>query len=72
MPHRVATDFEGMLGNHMSTTISPLAGKPEPASSLVDASKRLNAYASLRSDAALAAQRFVFGKAIVDHAPAQP
>jgi len=45
----------------MSTTISPLAGKPAPASSLVDVSKLLAAYVGLRPDAAVPAQRVVFG-----------
>ncbi len=45
----------------MSTTISPLAGKPAPQSLLVDVSKLLAAYADLRPDPALPAQRVVFG-----------
>jgi phosphoglucomutase len=53
--------FWGMLGNRMSTTISPLAGKPAPASSLVDVSKLLAAYVDLQPDAAVPAQRVAFG-----------
>jgi phosphoglucomutase len=45
----------------MSTTISPLAGKPAPASSLVDVSKLLAAYLGLQPDAAVPAQRVAFG-----------
>ena len=45
----------------MSTTISPLAGKPAPQSLLVDVSKLLAAYADLRPDPALPAQRVAFG-----------
>jgi phosphoglucomutase len=45
----------------MSTTISPLAGKPAPASALVNVSKLLAAYIGLQPDAALPAQRVVFG-----------
>ncbi len=45
----------------MSTTISPLAGKPAPASSLVDVSKLLAAYGGLQPDAAVPAQRVAFG-----------
>lgn len=45
----------------MSTTISPLAGKPAPQSLLVDVSKLLAAYADLRPDPAVPAQRVAFG-----------
>jgi phosphoglucomutase len=45
----------------MSTTISPLAGKPAPASILVDVPKLLAAYVDLRPDPAVAAQRVAFG-----------
>ncbi|WP_243048716.1 phosphoglucomutase (alpha-D-glucose-1,6-bisphosphate-dependent) [Dyella sp. RRB7] len=45
----------------MSTTISPLAGKPAPASLLVDVSKLLAAYADLRPDPSLPAQQVAFG-----------
>jgi phosphoglucomutase len=45
----------------MSTTISPLAGKPAPASSLVDVSKLLAAYVGLQPDAGVPAQCVVFG-----------
>jgi phosphoglucomutase len=45
----------------MSTTISPLAGKPAPASSLVDVSKLLAAYTGLQPDAVVPAQRVAFG-----------
>ncbi len=45
----------------MSTTISPLAGKPAPQSLLVDVSKLLAAYVDLRPDPALPAQRVAFG-----------
>ncbi|MFK2875627.1 phosphoglucomutase (alpha-D-glucose-1,6-bisphosphate-dependent) [Rhodanobacter hydrolyticus] len=45
----------------MSTDISPLAGKPAPASILVDVPKLLAAYASLRPDPAVADQRVAFG-----------
>jgi phosphoglucomutase len=50
-----------MLGNPMSTTISPLAGTPAPAASLVDVSKLLAAYIALQPDAAVPAQRVAFG-----------
>ncbi|EQD69275.1 phosphoglucomutase, alpha-D-glucose phosphate-specific, partial [mine drainage metagenome] len=45
----------------MSTTISPLAGKPAPQSLLVDVPKLLAAYADLRPDPAVPAQRVAFG-----------
>lgn len=45
----------------MSTTISPLAGKPAPRSLLVDVAALLAAYVDLRPDPALPAQRVAFG-----------
>jgi phosphoglucomutase len=45
----------------MSTKISPLAGKPAPASLLVDLPELLGAYADLRPDPSVAAQRVAFG-----------
>ena len=45
----------------MSTKISPLAGKPAPASLLVDVPRLLAAYVDLRPDPAVAAQRVAFG-----------
>ncbi len=45
----------------MSATISPLAGKPAPASLLVDVPKLLAAYADLRPDPRVPAQRVAFG-----------
>ncbi|MEO7478647.1 MAG: phosphoglucomutase (alpha-D-glucose-1,6-bisphosphate-dependent) [Lysobacteraceae bacterium] len=45
----------------MSQKISPLAGKPAPASILVDVSKLLAAYADLKPDPGIAAQRVAFG-----------
>jgi phosphoglucomutase len=45
----------------MSATISPLAGKPAPASLLVDVPQLLAAYADLRPDPAVPAQRVAFG-----------
>jgi phosphoglucomutase len=45
----------------MSARISPLAGKPAPASLLVDMPKLLAAYADLRPDPAVPAQRVAFG-----------
>jgi phosphoglucomutase len=45
----------------MSTAISPLAGKPAPKSLLVDVPKLLGAYADLRPDPAVSAQRVAFG-----------
>jgi phosphoglucomutase len=45
----------------MSQKISPLAGKPAPASILVDVPKLLDAYANLRPDPAVSAQRVAFG-----------
>ncbi|MGB5079596.1 MAG: alpha-D-glucose phosphate-specific phosphoglucomutase, partial [Burkholderiales bacterium] len=45
----------------MSATISPLAGKPAPASLRVDVRRLLAAYADLRPDPAVAAQRVAFG-----------
>ena len=45
----------------MSAKISPLAGKPAPQSLLVDVSALLAAYASLRPDPGLPAQRVAFG-----------
>jgi phosphoglucomutase len=45
----------------MSTTISPLAGTPAPAASLVDVPQLLAAYIELQPDAAVPAQRVAFG-----------
>ena len=45
----------------MSTTISPLAGQPAPASILVDVPALLAAYVDLRPDPGVMAQRVVFG-----------
>jgi phosphoglucomutase len=45
----------------MSQTLSPLAGKPAPASILVDVAALLAAYADLAPDPAVAAQRVAFG-----------
>lgn len=42
-------------------TLSPLAGKPAPASVLVDIPRLLTAYYTGRPDAAVAAQRVAFG-----------
>lgn len=45
----------------MSGEISPLAGKPASAGSLIDVSKLLSAYYDLRPDPAVAEQRVAFG-----------
>ena len=45
----------------MSQKISPLAGKPAPSSILVDIPKLLAAYADLKPDPSVAAQRVAFG-----------
>ena len=45
----------------MSQKISPLAGKPAPVSILVDIPKLLAAYADLKPDPSVAAQRVAFG-----------
>jgi phosphoglucomutase len=45
----------------MTTHISPLAGKPAPASSLIDVAKLVTAYYEMKPDPAVAAQRVVFG-----------
>ncbi len=45
----------------MSTTISPLAGRPAPTSLLVDVSKLVAAYSELRPDPSLPAQQVAFG-----------
>jgi phosphoglucomutase len=45
----------------LSTAISPLAGKPAPKSLLVDVAALLAAYAQLRPDPAVRAQRVAFG-----------
>jgi phosphoglucomutase len=45
----------------MSATISPLAGKPAPASSLTDIPKLITAYYSERPDPSVPAQRVAFG-----------
>ncbi|MEW9625198.1 phosphoglucomutase (alpha-D-glucose-1,6-bisphosphate-dependent) [Rhodanobacter geophilus] len=45
----------------MSQKISPLAGKPAPASILVDIPKLLAAYSDLKPDPAVPAQRVAFG-----------
>jgi hypothetical protein len=45
----------------MTTLISPLAGKPAPASSLIDVAKLVTAYYEIEPDPAVAAQRVVFG-----------
>ena len=45
----------------MSTHISPLAGKPAPASVLIDVDKLVAAYSSERPDPGVPAQRVAFG-----------
>ena len=45
----------------MSARLSPLAGKPAPASLLVDVSRLRDAYVDLRPDAGVPAQRVAFG-----------
>ncbi len=45
----------------MSTRISPLAGKPAPASVLVDVARLVTAYYTGRPDPSVAAQRVAFG-----------
>ena len=45
----------------MSQQISPLAGKPAPSSILVDIAKLLAAYADLKPDPSVPAQRVAFG-----------
>ncbi len=45
----------------MSTSISPLAGKPAPASMLIDVDKLVAAYFSERPDPTVPAQRVAFG-----------
>ncbi|MGO4774852.1 phosphoglucomutase (alpha-D-glucose-1,6-bisphosphate-dependent), partial [Lysobacter sp. 2RAB21] len=45
----------------MSQIISPYAGKAAPASTLVDVGKLLSAYADLRPDPSVPAQRIAFG-----------
>jgi len=45
----------------MSQKISPLAGKPAPASILVDIPKLLAAYSDLKPDPSVSAQRVAFG-----------
>ncbi|VTU44877.1 phosphoglucomutase (alpha-D-glucose-1,6-bisphosphate-dependent) [Variovorax sp. RA8] len=45
----------------MSTTISPLAGKPAPKSLLIDLPKLLAAYVDLRPDPTVPTQRVTFG-----------
>ena len=45
----------------MSTSISPLAGKPAPRSLLVDVAKLVAAYADLQPDPAVPTQRVAFG-----------
>ena len=45
----------------MGTHINPLAGKPAPASSLIDVASLVAAYFSQRPDPAVAAQRVAFG-----------
>ncbi len=45
----------------MSSTLSPLAGKPAPLSVLIDVSALLAAYFDLRPDANVPAQRVAFG-----------
>ncbi len=47
----------------MATRISPLAGKPAPASLLVDVAKLVTAYYTQRPDPTVAAQRVAFGTA---------
>ena len=45
----------------MTTRISPLAGKPAPASSLVDVARLVTAYYTGVPDPGVAAQRVAFG-----------
>ncbi|MGB6310067.1 MAG: phosphoglucomutase (alpha-D-glucose-1,6-bisphosphate-dependent) [Steroidobacteraceae bacterium] len=45
----------------MTTPVNPLAGKPAPASSLIDVAKLVTAYYEIEPDPSVAAQRVVFG-----------
>jgi len=45
----------------MATRIDPLAGKPAPASSLVDVGQLVDAYFDRVPDPSMAAQRVAFG-----------
>jgi phosphoglucomutase len=45
----------------MTTLTNPLAGKPAPASSLIDVAKLVTAYYEVKPDPTIAAQRVVFG-----------
>jgi phosphoglucomutase len=49
------------FGDPMSTNISPLAGQPAQATQLVDVTKLVAAYYSLRPDPAVPSQRVSFG-----------
>src|SRR3984957_8827995 len=48
-------------GNHLSPKITPLAGQPAPAASLVDVPRLVTAYYSGKPDPGIAAQRVAFG-----------
>ena len=45
----------------MTDPVNPLAGKPVPASMLVNVAQLVTAYFSLRPDPAIASQRVAFG-----------
>ena len=59
--HEAHRRQERGTGHVLSANISPLAGRPAPASVLVDVPKLVTAYYSLRPDPAVAAQRVSFG-----------
>ncbi|MEO5763866.1 MAG: hypothetical protein ABIR52_01015 [Casimicrobiaceae bacterium] len=52
----------------MNQIISPLAGEPAPVSILVDVQKLLAAYADLKPDSGVPAQRVALGMPAVSHA----
>ena len=58
--HYASTD-RALACTRMSTTISPLAGKPAPTSLLVDLEKLLAASTDQRPDPTVRAQRVMFG-----------
>jgi len=52
---------ERHTGNHLSARVNPLAGRPAPASVLVNVPRLITAYYSEKPDPGIAAQRVAFG-----------
>ena len=59
--HETHSRQERSTGQRLSERVNPLAGKPAPASVLVDVPRLITAYYTERPDPSIAAQRVAFG-----------